>query len=352
MLSRGDRLRQSGDHQCAPRRGMRGHRCQPDRRRLRAATSSRATSRRAHEPHARRAPLRQRHARQLLLDAMLRQPGRSGRRGLRLHQVRRARAISRSRRAARHLARDSLRPVERHAGRWPVDARGRSTGPNQTVDMGEIATNQWQTNLYTRTFIDDNMDGVSQAGEAGIPLIPMAVRYRDGSLANRLQHGLHRHGQFQRDLPAVQLVCGRVRRDPLQEHRHARGLRRRRPRGRHRGLRPGRLSALRHLDHRPVPGQHRRARLAAGRPARARCDLLRQRRLRRQVNPERPVRQRHADLQHGQRRLQLHGHVQRPHRSAVGRRARAGRASPARTTSSNSARRPTYRARTAASAAM
>ena len=27
--------------------------------------------------------------------------------------------------------------------------------------MGEIAANQWQTNLYTRTFIDDNKDGVA-----------------------------------------------------------------------------------------------------------------------------------------------------------------------------------------------
>src|ERR1019366_4856319 len=30
-----------------------------------------------------------------------------------------------------------------------------------TLAMGDIATTQWQTNLYTRTFIDDNKDGIS-----------------------------------------------------------------------------------------------------------------------------------------------------------------------------------------------
>ena len=55
-----------------------------------------------------------------------------------------------------------------------------------SVDLGEIAINQWQSNVFTRTFIDDNQDGVSQANEAGIPLINTSIRYRDGSLANNL----------------------------------------------------------------------------------------------------------------------------------------------------------------------
>jgi hypothetical protein len=55
-----------------------------------------------------------------------------------------------------------------------------------TADLGDIAMNQWQANVYTRTFIDDNKDGVSQSNEGGIPLVPVAVRYRDGSLANSL----------------------------------------------------------------------------------------------------------------------------------------------------------------------
>ena len=35
-------------------------------------------------------------------------------------------------------------------------------GGGQTIAMGDIASTQWQTNLYTRTFIDDNKDGISQ----------------------------------------------------------------------------------------------------------------------------------------------------------------------------------------------
>jgi len=59
-------------------------------------------------------------------------------------------------------------------------------GGGQTIDMGDIATTQWQTNLYTRTFIDDNKDGLSQKDENGIPFANVAVRLRDGSLENLL----------------------------------------------------------------------------------------------------------------------------------------------------------------------
>jgi len=59
-------------------------------------------------------------------------------------------------------------------------------GGGQTINMGDIATTQWQANVYTRTFLDDNKDGVSQASEAGIPFANVAIRYRDGSLANGL----------------------------------------------------------------------------------------------------------------------------------------------------------------------
>jgi len=70
-----------------------------------------------------------------------------------------------------------------------------------TVDMGEIATNQWQSNIYTRTFIDDNKDGVAQSGEGGIPLIPVAVRYRDGSLANGLSTDFNGIANFNETFP-------------------------------------------------------------------------------------------------------------------------------------------------------
>ena len=40
---------------------------------------------------------------------------------------------------------------------------------------------QWRTNLFTRTFIDSNGDGVSQDTESGLALVNTNIRYRDGS---------------------------------------------------------------------------------------------------------------------------------------------------------------------------
>lgn len=60
----------------------------------------------------------------------------------------------------------------------------RLNGTN-TVNI-EIPTTQWQTNLYTRTFVDDNKDGLPQNTENGIPFANVAVRLRDGSLENLL----------------------------------------------------------------------------------------------------------------------------------------------------------------------
>jgi hypothetical protein len=61
------------------------------------------------------------------------------------------------------------------------------TGSSSTTcDLGDVAEQQWQSDVYTRTFIDDNKDGASQASEAGIPLINTTVRFRDGSLGNNL----------------------------------------------------------------------------------------------------------------------------------------------------------------------
>ncbi|MBV8592512.1 MAG: hypothetical protein JO212_21045, partial [Acetobacteraceae bacterium] len=78
----------------------------------------------------------------------------------------------------------------------PVALTG-GTGAN----MGDVPVQQWQANVYTRTFIDDNKDGVSQAGEGGIPLIPVAVRYRDGSLANLLNTDFTGTANFNETFP-------------------------------------------------------------------------------------------------------------------------------------------------------
>jgi len=68
----------------------------------------------------------------------------------------------------------------------PVGITGGTATTGQTINIGDIATTQWETNLYTRTFVDDNADGISQSTETGIPFANVAVRLRDGSLENLL----------------------------------------------------------------------------------------------------------------------------------------------------------------------
>jgi hypothetical protein len=46
----------------------------------------------------------------------------------------------------------------------------------------EFPVFQWRVDLYTRTFIDQNGDGVSQDSEPGLALASTNVRYRDGSI--------------------------------------------------------------------------------------------------------------------------------------------------------------------------
>jgi hypothetical protein len=60
------------------------------------------------------------------------------------------------------------------------------TGGNPLLDLGQIGVQQWQANVYTRTFVDDNKNGIPDPGEIGIPLVYTFVRYRDGSRANVL----------------------------------------------------------------------------------------------------------------------------------------------------------------------
>src|SRR5207237_3065532 len=53
-----------------------------------------------------------------------------------------------------------------------------------TVNMGNIAMNQWQANLYTSTFFDANGNGVRDANEPGLTLVSTNIRFRDGSYSN------------------------------------------------------------------------------------------------------------------------------------------------------------------------
>ncbi len=78
------------------------------------------------------------------------------------------------------------------------------TGPTTSAsvcDMGDIAINQWQSNVYTRVFIDKTKTGVSSTDDPGIPLINTTVRYRDGSLANNLVTDMNGVANFNETFP-------------------------------------------------------------------------------------------------------------------------------------------------------
>ena len=75
-------------------------------------------------------------------------------------------------------------------------------GPDaRNVDVKDLAVLQWHTNLYTRTFIDLNRDGVSQDGEPGLTLVPTNIRFRDGSYSNFNNTDLNGYAAFNEVFP-------------------------------------------------------------------------------------------------------------------------------------------------------
>jgi hypothetical protein len=80
-------------------------------------------------------------------------------------------------------------------------------GGGKTTDMGDIATNQWQANFNTRTFLDVNKDGISNVDgngnptEPGLALVKTNVRYRDGSFSNRNNTDLNGFAAFNEEFP-------------------------------------------------------------------------------------------------------------------------------------------------------
>jgi hypothetical protein len=59
-----------------------------------------------------------------------------------------------------------------------------SLGGGSTTNLGDIAMNQWQANIYTSTYFDQNGNGVRDNGEPGLTLVPTNIRFRDGSYSN------------------------------------------------------------------------------------------------------------------------------------------------------------------------
>jgi hypothetical protein len=75
------------------------------------------------------------------------------------------------------------------------------TGGLSALHMGNIGAQQWQANVYTRTFIDDNKNGIPDPGEIGIPLVYTMVHYRDGSRANVLTTDFNGVANFNETFP-------------------------------------------------------------------------------------------------------------------------------------------------------
>ncbi len=85
-----------------------------------------------------------------------------------------------------------------------VLAAGQTSCPAGTItdlQMGQVAVQQWQSDVYTRTFVDDNKDGIWDNNELGIPFLNTTVRYRDGELANNLVTDFNGVANFNETFP-------------------------------------------------------------------------------------------------------------------------------------------------------
>jgi hypothetical protein len=71
-----------------------------------------------------------------------------------------------------------------NVGCVPVAPATTCTGGLSALNLGNIGVQQWQANLYTRTFVDDNKDGIWESNEIGIPFLYTMIHYRDGHNAN------------------------------------------------------------------------------------------------------------------------------------------------------------------------
>ena len=57
-------------------------------------------------------------------------------------------------------------------------------GGGKTTPLGDIPVQQWHTNIYTQSYFDQNGNGIRDANEPGLTLLPTNIRFRDGSYSN------------------------------------------------------------------------------------------------------------------------------------------------------------------------
>ena len=70
-----------------------------------------------------------------------------------------------------------------------------------TLNLGQLAINQWQSNIYTTTFFDANGNGVRDPGEEGLTFVPTNNRFRDGSYSNFNSTDLDGYANFNEVFP-------------------------------------------------------------------------------------------------------------------------------------------------------
>jgi hypothetical protein len=88
-----------------------------------------------------------------------------------------------------------------NVGCVPAPPATTCTGGLSALHMGSVGVQQWQANIYTRVFIDDNKDGIWEPSEIGIPFLYTKVRYRDGHNANSLTTDFNGIANFNETYP-------------------------------------------------------------------------------------------------------------------------------------------------------
>ena len=103
-----------------------------------------------------------------------------------------------------------------NVGCVPAAGASTCTGGTTNLHMGNIGIQQWQSDVYTTTFIDDNKNGIKDPGEIGIPLVYTMIHYRDGHNANVLSTDFNGVANFNEEFPlfnwyAVEADSGRYK---------------------------------------------------------------------------------------------------------------------------------------------
>jgi hypothetical protein len=84
-----------------------------------------------------------------------------------------------------------------------VDGLSFPVGLNASTvtNMGDVPANQWQANVYTKTFLDPSESGVYTASDQGLAFDQVSVRYRDGSMSNNLTTDFTGTANFNEEFP-------------------------------------------------------------------------------------------------------------------------------------------------------